>query len=212
MRIGLNAVALAAVGVLVVGCSQEETGTPQAQPSSSESSSASSSAPSEEQTVPAVQDPLGGAAEGFAKKPCELVKQSDVAGFGYSEPGQADTESTSSDGRWAGPQCVWFAGADMLGVGIGTGNRDQGTGGLQGSYDSYKSNYYKRWEPTTVNGYPAAYTGVDEPSSGNCMLVVGIADDLAFNVSTDVTGTADEKCTTATKVARLVVDTLKKGS
>lgn len=207
----VRAVGLLAVGVVVAmgGCSGEEPGTP-VTPTAGESSSGSGSS----SEVPSVANPLD--ISPFLENPCELVPRSAVSDLGYAEPGEPLTAEDSSAAALSGPGCVWGEQDSIRGIqlGIQTGNRKNGVGGLQGLYDAYQSGQYVYWEPTTVAGYPAAFLdAVDLRDRGTCSLSVGIADDLSFSVSGNgYTKQPTQACPDAKMVAEQVIATLKGGS
>lgn len=207
-------IAVAAFVAVLTGCSQTEGGSATPAGSASASMPPSSSTASGGAQVPQVQHPLD--ASPYTDDPCALVPQTQMESRGYLEPGTRETAASNAAAALAGPGCTWNSeGTELLAVVIQTGNRDQhGTGGLQGVYEAYEGGLLAFLEPASVGDYPAAFTGTaDRRSEGNCMLVVGVADNLSFSVVAD--GYLDDPsqaCTDVESVAGTVIETLKDGS
>ncbi|SEO78495.1 DUF3558 domain-containing protein [Amycolatopsis saalfeldensis] len=195
---GTAAVVLAAL--CASACSGTTGGTAEPGPSSS--------APADP-NVPKVPAPLDVSA--YTAKPCETVPSSVLSSLDYTAPGQAHTGSAGDTA--AGPYCAWIAGAAGLSVQVGllTGNRDRGIGGLAGLYAGKASGQVGFLAPAPdVAGYPAVYTDLrDRRASGDCSLDVGIADDLVFSVSAQGYQGQQDSCQAAGTVAAAVVSTLK---
>lgn len=199
--------------MVLAACSQAEPGSPEPGTSTSSPASPSTSSSDTAGEVPKVDNPLDPSA--YLNNPCKLVSQSDMASLGYTEPGSANVEDGGDDDPFAGPSCSWFAeGVEGIYVGIGTGNRDHGAGGLRSAYSNYQNGWNKYWEPTTINGYPAAFTDThDFRSEGEYKLLVGIRDDLTIGVLTDgYVDDPDQAPEDIKTVAGMVIDTLKDGS
>ena len=159
--------------------------------------------------VPKVAAPLDVSA--YTAKPCDTVPAAVLSSLDYTAPGQPHTGSAGDTA--AGPYCAWIAGAEGLSVQVGllTGNRDRGIGGLAGLYAGKASGQVGFLEPAPdVAGYPAVYTDLrDRRASGDCGLDVGVADDLVFSVSAQGYQGQQDSCQVAGKVAAAVVSTLK---
>ncbi|WP_216209396.1 DUF3558 domain-containing protein [Amycolatopsis aidingensis] len=194
-------IVLAMLTLILTGCSSGEVkGTPM--PSSGSDGAGD---------VPQVTQPLD--ASRYVNDPCGLVPSPVLTGLGYTKPGDAKT--SKADQMLAGPSCGWHVRGKMesLSVGLQTGNRDAGAGGLAGLYAAFQDGqfgYYESAEP--IDGYPAAYAdGSDGRPRGYCRLWVGIADDLTFTVGASGYDTEQNSCGTARQVASAVLDTLKGG-
>nr|WP_245992868.1 DUF3558 domain-containing protein [Prauserella muralis] len=211
MRTVGAALAAAALGALLASCSATEPGS--ALPRSGASAPPSSTGVPGGPGVPAVSEPLDPSP--YLDDPCKLAEPAALAELGYGEPGTKRTEETTDETLQGGPSCGWFSdGAEGISVVIQTVNRERGTGGLGGVYESYKDGQRAYWEPTTVNGYPAAYTDKqDFRDQGECGIVVGIQDDLSFAVGTDgYVSDPERACADAQALAGVVIETLKGGA
>lgn len=197
---GAAAVVLAAL--CVSACSGTTGGTAAPAPAPSSSVAANPN-------VPKVAAPLNVSA--YTAKPCDTVPSAVLSSLDYTAPGQPHTGSAGDTA--AGPYCAWIAGAEGLSVQVGllTGNRDRGIGGLAGLYAGKASGQVGFLEPAPgVAGYPAVYTDLrDRRASGDCSLDVGVADDLVFSVSAQGYQGQQDSCQAAGKVAAAVVSTLK---
>jgi len=131
-----------------------------------------------------------------------------MADLGYTSPGEPDVSTATSS---AGPTCAWIKGGKSTAVGILTGNRDRGAGGLATIYHNKQTGHFAFVEPAPeVEGYPAVYADVqDQRSSGKCVMYVGIADDLTFTVKSGGYEGGQDSCDAAQKVSAAVVKTLK---
>ncbi|MEU4671492.1 DUF3558 domain-containing protein [Amycolatopsis sp. NPDC023774] len=198
-----GAAVLAAAAVVVTGCSAPAGGTAEPAPGPASSSAAG------DPRAPKVAQPLDPAA--YLGKPCSLVPQSALTPLHYSGPGEATLAGSEFAG--AGPGCAWTIGAEGLSVQIviGTGNRDQGIGGLAGIYRAQDSGQLGFVDPApSVDGYPAVFSDLtDRRARGNCNLWVGLADDLAFAVAAQGYQGEQDSCQVAETVAGAVVGTLK---
>lgn len=202
-RVGLL-LALASTLGLVLGCAGEEPGTPV--PTSAGVVSGS--------PVPEVSTPLD--ASGYLNSPCEIVAQNSLSKLGYTDTGQNRTEDSNGTSAISGPSCGWLHpdSAKTISVLLQTGNRENGLGGLDGNYRAYQQGQYAYWEPARIDGYPAAYSDIsDMREQGRCRLIVGIADDLAFDVqASSYFDQPNQACIDAKQVAEQVIATLKGGS
>lgn len=190
--------------LLLAGCSPEKTGT--ATPAPSESSAGSASANPDVPKVPAPLDPAK-----YVTQPCAVVPSSTLSSLRFTEQGAPQQQD---DGLGAaGPGCAWkISGEGMnLVVVIGTGNRDNGLGGLAGLYQAHESGQFPFLEKAPdVEGYPAIYIDKrDRRPIGNCSLDVGIADDLAVAVHAGGYEGQQDSCAAAQQVAAAMITTLK---
>ncbi|MEV8610712.1 DUF3558 domain-containing protein [Amycolatopsis sp. NPDC051373] len=183
------------------GCSAPTAGVAQPAPNS-----ASGTAP--DSRAPKVTDPLDPAA--YLGKPCALVPESVLAPLRYPAQGEATVSGPFAE---AGPGCGWQIGAEGLSVQIiiGTGNRDQGMGGLAGIYRAKDAGQLGFVDPApSVAGHPAVFSDLsDRRARGNCNLWVGLSDDLAFATAAQGYQGEQDSCQVAETVAGAVVGTLK---
>ncbi|MGW5721751.1 DUF3558 domain-containing protein [Amycolatopsis sp. NPDC003865] len=194
--------AVAAVLVLA-GCSTEKPGT--ASPAPSQPASSVPVNPD----VPKVTTPLD--ASKYAAEPCDIVPASTLSALQFTDPG--DTQLQDNGIGAAGPGCSWkIAGAGVsMQVIIGTGNRDNGLGGLAGLYTAHEDGQLPFLEKAPdVEGYPAIYIDKrDRRPLGNCSLDVGVADDLAVGVYSGGYEGQQDSCAAASQVAAAIITTLK---
>lgn len=207
-KICVLAVSLVFSAGLATACSPTTGGTASPAPSAS----SSSGAPAADPDVPKVTQPPLDAGK-YVSDTCALVPQDLLASMRYTDAGEyhpaGNTPFTA-----AGPSCAWKVQGEGIGLQVilGTGNRDQGTGGLAGTYAAYRLKKYVRFleSAPAVEGYPAVYADVqDERPMGTCALVVGVADDLSFSVQAQGYQGQDDSCATAAQAAAAVVKTLK---
>ncbi|WP_329047560.1 DUF3558 domain-containing protein [Amycolatopsis sp. NBC_01488] len=201
------AVFVAVPAALLAGCTSTTGGAASPAPSASAAAGTSSADPD----VPKVAHPLD--AGKYATDPCGLVPKDLLATLRYTDAGEphqaGDTPLTK-----AGPSCAWKIQGEGIGaqVILGTGNRDNGAGGLAGQYAAYRSGKVVRFleRAPDVEGYPAIYfDAADERSMGTCTMAVGIADDLSFSVQAQGYQGQDDSCGTATQLSAAVIKTLQ---
>lgn len=190
--------------LLVAGCSPEKSGTASPAPSVPPSSGASS-----DPDVPKVATPLDAAK--YETKPCDIVPASVLSSLRFTDPGKAKDKDDKFSA--AGPSCSWEIygeGINVL-VLIGTGNRDNGVGGLAGLYGAHDRGQIPFLEPAPeVDGYPAIYSDLrDRRSIGACSMNVGVADDLAIGVFSAGYQGQQDSCAAAEQVAAAIITTLK---
>ncbi|SFJ53195.1 DUF3558 domain-containing protein [Amycolatopsis sacchari] len=194
----LGAAALAAAGVLSA-CSGGSGGGGSIPPLSSTpgSTAASSSA---EQLAPAVANPLP--TDALVSDPCSALSAEQVQNIGLSGPGTSE----QSD---AGPMCKWKSATSQFNavfISPITANKN----GLNDIYANKPKDKY--FEPTTVSGYPAVYADIlDSRANGDCSLWVGVTDQLAVSVSTQI-GSGQNKsnpCPVVERVATAMIQHLQ---
>jgi hypothetical protein len=196
---------MSAVAMLTTSCSGEEEGV--AQPSGSEPTESSARSTPERP----VRDPLD--ISPYLSDPCGLVSPDMLSRLGAS-PEVAEPVMPEDDDIAAatGPSCNWSSEIEgNFGLGIDSGNKERGLGGLTGLEVSRDQGRYKLWEETSVAGYPAVYYGVrDARSEGDCDLAIGIADDMSIGVTAhSFYDNPQRACDVANEVAADVIQTLK---
>ncbi|MFI5592701.1 DUF3558 domain-containing protein [Amycolatopsis sp. NPDC051758] len=201
------AVSLAVSAALATACTSTTGGAASPAPSDSPSSGASSADPE----VPKVAQALD--AGKYVGDPCGLVPKDLLTSLRYTDAGESHPAGNTPLTE-AGPSCAWKIKGEGIGaqVILGTGNRENGTGGLAGQYAAYRDGRIVKFleRAPDVDGYPAIYfDAVDERSMGTCTLAVGIADDLSFSVQAQGYQGQDDSCGTATRMAAAVIKTLK---
>lgn len=135
--------------------------------------------------------------------------------MGYSEPGEADTDSRPAK-ELHGPTCHWYADDSDIGVAIHTPNQRNGNGGLGPVYAGKDSGLFSYVDPANIPGhqdYPAVFASADDQrGEGKCPVYVGIRDDLVFLIQSNYDAKPTEACPAALKAAAAVLDTLKGAS
>ncbi|WP_326835939.1 DUF3558 domain-containing protein [Amycolatopsis rhabdoformis] len=198
---GVAAALVVVAAAVAAGCSAPTAGTAQPAPGPASSSAADARAPK-------VTDPLDPAA--YLGRPCALVPASVLAPLRYPAQGEA---TVSGPLAAAGPGCGWQIGAEGLSVQIilGTGNRDQGMGGLAGIYRAKDAGQLGFVVPApAVAGHPAVFSDLsDRRARGDCEIWVGLSDDLAFASAAQGYQGEQDSCQVAETVAGAVVGTLK---
>jgi uncharacterized protein DUF3558 len=199
-RVRLATLAAGLVTVVVVtvaGCSSEAGGNPTAQPTTG------ASGDQDPDKAPKVEDPLD--ASSFLDQPCAVLSQQQLAEFSVTRPGEPTTTGAVAEN--AGPYCGWHADpGGSISVGFLTGNKN----GLSDLYRDRAN--FEHFEPTTVDGYPAAYNNdPDLRAEGDCDIAVGISDSLAFHALEQGRLDAEGSCERARQVAAAVLETLKGG-
>ncbi|CAM3095261.1 DUF3558 domain-containing protein [Saccharomonospora xinjiangensis] len=194
-----------AVAVAGVSCSKGTDGVAQSV-TGEVSASETSGAPERR-----VSDPLD--ITPYLGRPCDLVSPRLLEKLDTS-PSEANPSLPEDDkvAAEAGPGCSWTGeGEGSIGIGIDSGNKERGVGGLRALEMARDQGRYKLWEETSIEGYPAVYMGVrDARHEGDCDLAVGIADDMTFGVSAISFRENPEKaCQVAAEVAADVIGNLK---
>lgn len=205
-RLASPIVLVCACAAVLVGCSSGAVpGTPTSGGASASSAPASATeAPGD---APKVPNPLPASA--LNGNPCDAALTSDqVTGF------IGTTKSPQSREIDSGPACTWFS-VDGVSGQINVYYNTKVGDGLNAAYQNARPNA-DRWEPTTVQGYPAvAYTqkGMGQSTTGTCNVFVGIRDDLTFGVGLTVGDNARargvDSCAGANKVANAVLTNIK---
>lgn len=207
-RICVLAVVFLVPVALATACTSKTGGAASPAPSTPASTGASTADPD----VPKVTQPPLDAGK-YAADTCAVLPQDLLASLKYTDPGKYQAKGNTPFTA-AGPSCSWTLKGEGIGLQVilGTGNRDNGAGGLAGTYAAYREKKFVRFlEPApAVEGYPAVFADVqDERPMGTCGMVVGVADDLSFSVQAQGYQGQDDSCAVAAQAAAGVVKTLK---
>jgi len=163
-------------------------------PSSTDSGGSTGSAPK-------VDSPLNPAP--LLSDACSALSSSQLSTLGL-ETGKPRTTGT-------GATCTWQYSdgtSNTLNIAPMTPNKN----GLSDLYDQKAEKAY--FEPTRIAGYPALYADItDDRNRGRCSLYVGVTDQLAVYILTQLDDGADvsKPCPVADKVGAAMVQTLKEG-
>ncbi|MTD58701.1 DUF3558 domain-containing protein [Amycolatopsis pithecellobii] len=193
----LGAAALATAGVLSA-CSSGTNAGSIPPPASATGTPASSSQGGGE--APSVPSPLPTAA--LLANPCNGGLSADqVYKLGLAATGTKRQDQT-------GATCTWRSDtydANQVSITAVTPNKN----GLSDVYATRGNDKY--FEPTTVSGYPAVYAGILDRSGGDCSLWVGVTDQLAVNVQTQILDGPNKSnpCPVVERVATAMVQHLQ---
>jgi hypothetical protein len=151
--------------------------------------------------APPVKNPLNPAK--VLADPCASLTPAQKTNIGSNEAGTVENRDT-------GPGCSWRIGTDSS-TSVGIAYLVSVKTGLSNMYalndtGSWKNGYF---EPTEIDGYPAAFAdGSDLRTKGDCVLTVGITDQLFFNVVVQ-TRPGSDACTATRNVASKVLTTIR---
>lgn len=193
----LTAIALVTAGVTVLtACTGKDNvaGTPMPAPTSS-SNLPNSGAPKVDNPLPAKV--LDG-------NPCDSALTAEqVQGY------LGQTKAPESNDTELGPTCDWTS-ASGSAAGILVGYDTKPGQGISLAYKNVKPKA-KRWVDNLdpVQGYPTVgYVGVGTADDRTCVIVVGVADDLAYSVSLSIGDSAIQAGKDACQLGRGVADTV----
>jgi Protein of unknown function (DUF3558) len=202
--VGLRVLALgvAAIAVLVGGCSAKEAGSPTGPAPTSgagkQTGSPSTSSGSGGGSAPKVSNPLD--ASKFLTQPCSSIGPDKLRSLSVSAQGEPDNSPV-------GPTCQWIErdAGSSLEVGFLTGNKN----GLADTYRG-RDRFKGYFEPTQVDGYPAVFNDLrDFRGDGTCNITVGISDTLAFRTAVQDGKLGQKSCDRTKQAAAAVITTLK---
>ncbi|MEV6440708.1 DUF3558 domain-containing protein [Amycolatopsis sp. NPDC051716] len=162
----------------------------------------SSSAELPNSGAPKVGNPLPAAA--LAGSPCDSALTADQLTGYLGQPTAPKTSDTE-----LGPTCDW-ASASGTAAGILVGYDTKSGQGLSLAYKNVKPKA-KRWvdDLQPVQGYPAVgYVDAGTTDNRACVIVVGVADDLAYSVSLSIGDSAVQAGKDACQLGRGVADTV----
>ncbi|NKQ58147.1 DUF3558 domain-containing protein [Amycolatopsis sp. K13G38] len=203
------ALVCASAGLLTACAGGKVGGTPS--PTTGAMQASSGAAPSSgtgAADVPQVQTPLPATA--LDGSPCDSALTTEQVVSFIGSPKAPDRQ----DDFDTGPACTWFS-ADGVSGQIGVYYETKIGGGMNVIYRNLKPKS-GRWEPTTLQGYPAVagtFKGEDQSITGRCDVTVGIRDDLVFAVGLTLGDNARKRgvdsCEGAKDVANTVLTNLK---
>jgi hypothetical protein len=200
---------IAVVAVAVAGCTSSSEGSPRPVPDDAVSGSDSPTTLSSEAVdlpyagAPAVEDPLDTAK--FQQDPCKALTSTQTENL--------NVQSGEPHDGGLGNACEFRGRSDRLAL-IDIAFADKYPHGLSAVYqanDDGKWAFFEELSP--IEGYPAvAYDGVDQRDTGGCAVEVGTSDEIAFEVSLQLSADKvgeKEPCETAAMVAGKVLQTMK---
>jgi Protein of unknown function (DUF3558) len=193
---------LAVLLAAVTGCSSPSVGGEPSADAGSGGSAAPSSAGGAA-AVPLVPHALDPAK--YIADPCSVLTSDQLAKFGMSGSGDADT--TSSLAKYAGPRCAWMNRESHTGIVVAftAGNRN----GLADLYRGDSQGQFGYFEPITVDGYPGVLADLtDTRKTGTCNANVAVNEKLTF-LAKKFNGDGPRSCADAQRLAAEVLRTLK---
>lgn len=209
MRIRRSPAIASLLGIAIVSaCTTSSEGEPR--PVDSTGSMTSSSSGNGEELpfagAPKVNDPLD--TSRYEKDPCRSLTSAQAQSLNLPPTGTFN-EATLTVG------CTWFNTQTR-----GEVNIDFIVDDPRGLSPEYQANRSGKWEffeeLPTIEGYPAvARAGIDSRDDGTCTVVVGVADDMAFASSVQLSLANIENgdpCKKAAEVAGLALQTMEAGA
>jgi len=195
-RILVTAAVVAAGATLLTSCTGKESlsGTPTPAPASTPELPNGG--------APKVGSPLP--AKVLDGSPCDSALTADQVKGYLGETDAADAKDTE-----LGPSCDWSSSSGSA-AGILVGYETKTGQGISLTYKNVKPKA-RRWvdDLDPVQGYPTVgYVGVGTTDNRTCVVVVGIADDLAYSVSLSIGDSAVQAGKDACQLGRGVADTV----
>ncbi|WP_166664235.1 DUF3558 domain-containing protein [Actinophytocola oryzae] len=195
---------------VVAGCTTTSKGDPLPIPST-EKTASDSAPPSSDNGdeelpfagAPKVENPLD--TSRYERDPCRSLTADQAESLNLPRVGTIDDKIPLSIG------CVWLNEETRGKVRIVFIVDDPR--GLSPEYDANNRGEYELFEELPdIEGYPAIVRGIDDRAKGNCVVIVGVADDMAFatelSLSTANVGQKDP-CKTASDIAGMALQTMK---
>jgi hypothetical protein len=182
-----------ATAALLAGCGSKTGGTPTAPPSPATGESSS----------PARKVPAALNTSSLLADACSALSDAQLSTLGLGKGTPRTTEN--------GPTCAWTYSGDQ-GNRVDISPAVPNKNGLSDIEDLKGSNAY--FDDTEIAGYPAVHTAVvDYRSEGQCGLFVGVTDQLAVQIFTqlDHGPGATDPCPVADRVGAAMIETLKEG-
>ena len=212
VRIRLSKLVIAlTVAVVATGCVTTTEGSPLPRPGEV---GVESSAPPETTDpevnelpyagAPAVTDPLD--TERFQQDPCQALTANQADTLKVRFPGNLRDSSL-------GKACEFRVSTDRLAL-VEVASLDENPHGVSAIYRAEEDGKLKLFDPLEpIEGYPAvAYGVVDERDTGACSVVIGVSDEIAFEIAlqqSEANIGIKDPCETAAMVAGMVVETMK---
>src|SRR5262245_11443213 len=170
--------------MLMAGCSDKQSGTAQPATTTGDATSAGRTTTTSTSNggAPEIKNPLD--ASKYIAQPCALLPASTLKDLNIGRPGKPDTDSELA--KTVGPTCIWNSddqpASKSYGIGLVTGNPH----GISDIYRGGKKAFPGYFEPTEVDGYPAAFADTaDGRTGGSCNIAVGVSSSVAFRLGTD---------------------------
>lgn len=202
------------LAVVAAGCTSTSEGSPQPVPERPTSDTSTTTSSTENggggeddlpvAGAPAVEDPLD--TEQFQQDPCRALTTTQTNALNVGSPGLL------RDGG-LGKACEFRGRADR-GALVEIASLDENPRGVSAVYEAHDDGKLAFFEPKDpVEGHPAvAYGVLDYRKDGECSVVIGTSDEIAFEIvlhlSAKNVGKKDP-CETAAMVAGMVVETMK---
>ncbi len=211
MRIRSTAPLIAIVCCAVAGCTTTSVGEPTAAPMSETSTEPAPPSTGEGDDLPTdgapkVEEPLD--ISRFEQDPCSTLATDQIKNLNLPATGEEEAIPYGVGCTWRNPST---RGSASVGILNGTGT------GLSGAYAADKRGDYAYFNPLPdVEGYPAVATDLeDRRSSGICIVLVGVTDEVAVQFSVRLSEAnvgQKEPCEVAADVAGMALQTMKDGA
>ena len=155
--------------------------------------------------APEVTDPLD--TTRFQQDPCQALTAAQTRKLNLPPSG------TPEKGRPLGNACIWSNTETLAEAEVHFSDKDpRGLSALYAVKDQYA--YFEELPP--IDGFPAvARSGVDDRDTGRCSVVVGVSDEVTFDVPvrlSDANVGKRDPCEAAVQVARMALETMKAGT
>lgn len=201
-----------ALAVLLAGCTtavngQANPGSGDSTTSTSETTTSSDSGSDELPTdgAPKVDDPID--TTRFQDDPCLSLTASQVEDLSFATPGQPFDAPLGKACKWQNEETRGEVQVRFL---------DEDPHGLSPEYranDEGKWEYFEELPP--IEGHPAvARSGSDTRDLGDCTVVIGASDEIAFELAlqlSQVNVGKQDPCDTAADVASMALQTMQQG-
>jgi hypothetical protein len=204
--------AVVVVAGIVAGCTSVSSGSPRPDPGYENGSGQSSSAPSTKTSTrdlpyagaPRVESPLD--TELFEQDPCQSLTSDQADKLGLRFPGEFEDDAL-------GNACEFRVRTDRLAL-VEVASLDKYPYGVSAVYQADKDGKLELFEPLgSIEGYPAVvYGSLDSRDIGICSVVIGLSDEIAFEIALQQSAKnvgKKDPCEVAALVTGMVVQTMK---
>ncbi|MEU4804553.1 DUF3558 domain-containing protein [Actinosynnema sp. NPDC023587] len=204
MRRAIAALVAVVLVLPLASCAGPVEGTPRARSGGTTPASTERSGAPVGTRAPRVAEPL--TPDPYVADACRAIPAERAGPLDLATPGRKATNAASSG-------CLWFTTDRQFSVAVGYMTALEA--GLSEIYAQHARNptVFKYFEPTDVTGYPALFADkIDERERGECLLNIGVTDDLYMFVAANHLPRGKNVCELAAQVGAAVVATMKKGA